>query len=556
MGLKDIFKDGTKEFKRRFALRKENKNLKQKQKVYSQQLTILGKKAWESKLDIDSFGNLEGLISGTQKQQDELKAQLDKLEKQKQETEDIKKEKNETFEARKKEVEEKKKEVDSRLDEERDTLKDAKKESENAIDRLERIAKDEERLNKKAADPQTPGEEKNEIKQTLDSFVGEREELNRKSAEAAEIIKITTEKIKPIEEESSKLQEEIDRIRAEQKEVIGELDKSLSDIGMQINENNKKLTEVTKEQEENFEQLGEKLSGAGISDEAVGSELSEVKTTEKEMAEIKVGIEKLEQEGTPASRSALWKMVGVLAGFLGAIIVVIIVLMLLFGSGDKKADSIAVPGVTQTTESLPATTTAALEKYKQMTEAGRQKTDSKTSQAPKDMKEAMEQMQTATGEIKKRSEQLQGKEIVVADKAALATVLPTVDGWKMEEPVYDKGTFGQLETANLRATYTSTGADSLRVDVDITDTATASALLSGTKMFISMNIAHDNENKYRKISDYNGVRLIENYDKRSKRMEFTFIVKDRYLVAMRSKGEKSLAILKDFITKLDFSKLE
>ena len=34
MGLKEIFKDGAKEFKRRLALRKENKNLKQKQKVY------------------------------------------------------------------------------------------------------------------------------------------------------------------------------------------------------------------------------------------------------------------------------------------------------------------------------------------------------------------------------------------------------------------------------------------------------------------------------------------------------------------------------------------
>jgi len=556
MGMKKIFEEGKKEFKRRSAFRKENKNLKQKQKVYSQQLTELGKKAWESKLDMKSYGNLDNLLSGTQKQQDELKTQLAELEKQKQETEDKRKEKNESYESRQKEVAEKKKEVDSRLNEEEKTLKQAQKESEQAKDRLDRIAKEEEQLHKKATAAETPGEEKKQIEEKLAGFAKEKEELDKKVQETDDTIENTTERIKPIEEESSKLQDQIDQIRAEQREVVGELDKSLSEIKNQINDGNKKLTEVTKEQEENFGQLGEKLAGAEITDESVRAEFSDVKTTEKEMAEIKVEIEKLEQEGTPESRSALWKMVGLIGAFLAVVVIVIVVLVLLFGSGDKAKDQTIIPGLTPTTKSIPQDVPSALGKYKKMAELLGKKSEGKSKQPPMTMEEAREKMNTATEEIKKRSQQIQGKEIVVSDKAALIAALPTVSGWQMKEPSYDKGSFGQLETAHLSTVYTSTGPDPQQIDVDITDTATASAILQVTKMFFSMNINREDENGYQKISTYNNIQVIEKYRKQRQRMEITFIVKDRYLVVLRSKGENIQALLKAFMTKFDLSKLQ
>ncbi|UCH93405.1 MAG: hypothetical protein JSV88_24445, partial [Candidatus Aminicenantes bacterium] len=311
MDLKEIFQEGMKELKRRSALFREKRYLRQKEKLYAQQLTALGKKAWESQIDLTAYGNIEGLLSTTQTQQEELKNQLEKLEKQKQNTEEKRKQENDSFESRRKQVEEKKKEVDFRLDKEKKVLKDAQRESGNATNRLHHIAKEEEQLKRKAADEDTSNIEKTEIQRKLDAFVLEKEELYKKIKEAEETTKAANEKITPIEEESDKLEKEIDDIRAQQKEVIGELDQSLSETRGKINECNNKLRELNKEQDGYFEQLGEKLAGAGAADEAICTELSNVRAVEKEMATIKGKIEKLDQAETPDSRSAFWRMIAI-----------------------------------------------------------------------------------------------------------------------------------------------------------------------------------------------------------------------------------------------------
>ena len=104
MGIKEIFQQGSQEFKRRSAVRKEKRGLQEKQKIYSQQLTLLGKKAWESSIDITPYANLKELIATTGKQLEELKTQLEESEKQKQATEETKKQKNEAFDSQLKEV--------------------------------------------------------------------------------------------------------------------------------------------------------------------------------------------------------------------------------------------------------------------------------------------------------------------------------------------------------------------------------------------------------------------------------------------------------------------
>lgn len=558
MGIKEIFQQGIKELKRRSALYKKKRLLRQKEKLYSQQLTSLGKKAWESNIDMTAYGNLKDIISTTQEQHEELKTQLEELEKQKQETEEKRKQENDSFESRKKEVEEKKKEVDFRLDKEKKILKDAQKESGNANNRLNHIAKEKEQLKQKAADEDTSNIEKTEIQKKLDAFVLEKEELDKKIREAEDTIKNTNEKITPIEEESEKLQKEIDDIRAEQKEVIEELDQSLSETRGKINECNNKLKELNKEQDGYFEQLGEKLAIAGVGDEAVSAEFTDVRATEKDMAAIKGKIDKLDQGETPDSRRAFWTMIGLIFASMIVIILVIILLSTLFGPGDEAKDTgiktTTPPAVSEVKKSLPPQVAETIEKYKQRIAETSKKGKDETGDTPMTMEEAMEKMKTVTGEMKKQSEQIQGKEIVVSDKATLMAALPTISGWTREEPEYRKGSFAQLETSHIRTTYTGPG--SKKIEIRITDTASASVALQTLRIILQMNLARDDDRGFQKISTVNNIPVIERYDKQSREVSLGFIVKDRYLVELESRGKDSVSLLKNLIPQLYLSKLQ
>jgi DNA repair exonuclease SbcCD ATPase subunit len=558
MNIKEIFQQGMNEFKRRSALRKTKRLLWQKEKLYSQQLTSLGKKAWESRIDITTYGTLKDIISTTQEQHEGLRTQLEQLEKQRQETEDKRKQENDTFESRRKEVEEKKKEVDSRLDKEKKVLKGAQKESDNAKNRLNHIPKEEEQLKQKAADADTSNIERAEIQKKLDAFVLEKEVLDKKIKDAEETIKNTNEKITPIEEESKKLQNQINDIRAEQKEVIGKLDQSLAETREKINDCNKKLGVLNKEQDAYFEQLGERLAAAGVGDEAVSAEFAEVRTTEKDMADIKVNIDQLDQEETPTSRRSFWTMISLVIASVVVIILVIILLSTLFGPGDKTNDTgintTTPPAVSEAQKSLPSPVAETIEKYKQRIAETTKKEKDETGDKPMTMEEAMEKMKTVTGEIKKQSEQIQGKEIVAADKAALTAALPDVSGWTREEPQYQKGSFAQLETSTIRTTYTA--PDSQKIKISITDTASASVALQTWRIIFQMNLAREDERGYQKITTVNNIPVIEKYDKQSDEVSLGFIVKDRYMVELESRGKDSVSLLKNLLPQLDLSKLE
>jgi myosin heavy subunit len=526
MNIKEIFQDGIKEVKRRWALYKKKRLLRQKEKLYSRQLTSLGKKAWESQIDLTAYGNLKDILSTTQKQHEELKTQLEELEKQKQQTEDKRKQENDSFESRKKEVEDKKKEVDFRLDKEKKVIKDAQRESDNAKNRLNHIAKEKEQLKQKAADEDTSNIEKTGIQKKLDAFVLEKEELDKKINEAENTIKNTNEKITPIEQESEKLQTEINDIRAEQKEVIEKLDQSLAETREKINECNNNLRVLNKEQDGYFGQLGEKLAMAGVADEAVSAELTDVRATEKDMAETKEKINKLDQAETSASRRAFYTMIGLIAASVIVIILVIVLLSTLFGPGDKANTELKTttpPPVSEVKNSLPPQVAETIEKYKQRI--------AETSKKEK-----------------------QGKEIVASDKATLMAALPTISGWTREEPVYHKGSFAQLETSHLRTTYT--GPDSKKIEVRITDTASASVALQTWRIIFQMNLARDDDRGYQKISTVNNIPVIEKYDKQSREVSLGFIVKDRYMVELESQGKDSMSLLKNLVPQLHLSKLE
>jgi|GEM_PF-1315605 len=565
MGIKQIFQQGMNEFKRQSALRKEKKNLSQKQTLLSQQFTEVGKKAWEAKLEISRYGNSEELIKTTQNQIDELNTRLTSLESQKQELETTRNEKNDVFNSQRTEVEDKKKEVDTLLDNEKKQFKDAQKEMANADSRIKQINKEEEQLNTKAAAAETPREEKNEIPKKLETLKTEKEQLQEKWNTASTTAKATEEKIKPLEEESAKYQEEIDGIKEEQKQVIGELDDSLAKVNKETADNTHDLTEVKKDQTKNFEHLGEKIANAGVSDQAVAPELEAVNTTKKEIGDIEVSVQSLDQQGTAASRSAFWKMIGVIAAGVAIVVIIIILLSMLFG-GKKSPEEELVSVLTRGGKTVTPAQTEVIKQIgkKMMEQKMKEETEKdnddsgdsgeKGEQTPQTPEEAMKKMSEMTGMLKEQSEQMAGKKIVAADKATLMAVLPEIDGWKQENTSFNKRSFGQLEYADLVTTYK--GPEGREIRVHISDTAAASAMLRMYRLFFSMNMTKENDDGYEKISTYGSTQVIEKFRKNPPNASFVFIVKDRYLVELKADGENPVDRLKEFLPRLDLSKLE
>jgi hypothetical protein len=520
MGIKEIFQQGWKELRRKSALLQAKRELRQKEKVYEEQLTALGQKAWESKLDIDAYDNIKELLTSAQKQQDDLKAQLEDLENRGKETEEKKKQESGAFDSRLNEVEEKKKGVDDRLEDEKKVLKGAQKERDHANKRLAEIAAEKNRLNKKAVDAETPGEEKKQIPGKLEALDKEKAELDEKVKAKTGEINGHLEAIKPIQEEFDRFQKQIDDIRAEQKQVIGELDKAISEIKKEMDGSRDKLKEVDEEQEKNFKLLGEKLAAAGVTDEAAASEMAAVQAAEKEMAGISAEIETLERQGSATARSAFWQMIGIAAAGIVVLIIIIVGLGMLFKSCDKG----------RTADTRDDTAAAAVSKT------------------------APQTMEDVTAVIKEGSETIRGKDIGAADKDTLTAALPNIRGWEMKSPAYGKQAFGQMETSQLTTTYT--GPDAEEIEVALVDTAAASAVLQALKIIFSLNRTVENEDGYEKITTYKGMKVFEKYDKQNKRARFSFIVNNRYIVHLDSRGEDSVELLKDFIMKFDLSKLQ
>ncbi|MEI6613620.1 MAG: hypothetical protein WCL37_01865 [Chrysiogenales bacterium] len=521
MGLKSIFREGMKEQRRKKSLRKEKNDLQKKQEIYGRQLTALGQKAWEAKINVAAYADLQSLLTAAQKQLDDLRVQAEKLQQQKQAAEAERKQESERFVAGQKEIEAKKKIVDGNLQEQKDALSAIQREAAQATGRLQAIAAERTQLETKMAATTTPDNEKAAGQNKLAGLAKEEGELKIKIREKEETGKVTSAKITPLQEESSRLQKQIDNIKAEQKQVLGDRDKKISALDLEINGSNSKLKETEKTQGANYRQLGEKMAADGTCDEKINPELAAVKTTQNEMENIGRGIGDLEGQKDAAAVSAYKKMTAIIIAGVVLIAAIIILLFMLLSAKDKG---------TPLSRLLDQTGTDAT-----------------------GLQEFAQQMEKGIGGLTAESEKIQGKKIIAVAESTLKAVLPSMAGWQMENPSYSRGAVGELETAYLQGDYT--GPESQKIHVNITDAGGASALLAPVKMLFAMKITVDNEETYQKVSVYNDIPVAERYDKGSQEASFGIIAKDRYLIELKTKAENGLELLKEFMDKLDLSQL-
>jgi len=158
-----------------------------------------------------------------------------------------------------------------------------------------------------------------------------------------------------------------------------------------------------------------------------------------------------------------------------------------------------------------------------------------------------------TDQVKSQSEKQQGGKIEAAEAGTLKSVMQPIPGWEMEEPEYSKNSFGSVTVATLEGQYTKEGKT---VDVDISDAATASAILTPLKMAISLNMSREDSDGFQRIFEYKGHKGIEEYQKSKNNSKVTLIYKDRYVVSLETTSDLTVKELKEMLSILKLSELD
>lgn len=173
---------------------------------------------------------------------------------------------------------------------------------------------------------------------------------------------------------------------------------------------------------------------------------------------------------------------------------------------------------------------------------------------PFSLQDSIETIKKAASERNEIKEANQVKRIKVAEKEILLKAMPKLANWKPTPSQYHKGAYGIYETANLSAVYKQ--AQKGEVLVEIVDYGSAKAALQPLKMIFSMNNSADDYRRYARVTEYNGLKVFEEFNKKTRQIEFSFIVNERYIVRLKSQGKKGTEFLQQFTRAFDFSKLD
>jgi hypothetical protein len=522
MGMKMIFHEGMKERRRRKSLRSGKNQLKDKQGLYGGLLTALGRKAWESHVAIEAFGELKAALGETKTLLDKLQAQAAELGRQKQQAESEKKRELDRLAAGQKELAESKRGVDSRLGEQKVALLALQEGAGQAKARLGVIGKEREQLQGKTADAAASEAEKDESASKIAALALEAKELEAKAKEKEDAGKDLGAAIAALQEEAGRLQKRIDEIRGEQKQAGSEADKKIAALATEVTTLDGKLKEAEKTQAGNFNRLGEGLAASQSKDPGIAREIAAVQGARAEMDGIQSLLSGLERRKDEGQVSAYKKMMAILVGgvVLAAAIVVLLVILLAPKKRETPLGGLGGP----------------------------------IAAGGKGLEALAQQMQEGFGTVNPEAENIQGQKVVAASEGTLRAVLPAVGGWQLQNPYYSQGKIQQLETANLQAAYTAD--DGRDVQVQITDAGSAAALLAPLKLVFSLHISVDNKDVTQRISTYNGIPMAERFNKHDQEATFGIIYKDRYLIELKTKAAKGLELLREFAVKLDLSKLQ
>lgn len=144
-----------------------------------------------------------------------------------------------------------------------------------------------------------------------------------------------------------------------------------------------------------------------------------------------------------------------------------------------------------------------------------------------------------------------GKPVPPVSFRDLETVLPEVSGWEREKPTGERMTspvpFSQSEVA-----YRNGDA---QVEVKIVDSAFSSLLVAPWAMFLTAGYERETSDGYEKSVSIGGHPGFEKWNSVSKNGELNLVVAKRFLVTVEGNNINDMAVLRDFVGKIDTGKL-
>jgi hypothetical protein len=141
-----------------------------------------------------------------------------------------------------------------------------------------------------------------------------------------------------------------------------------------------------------------------------------------------------------------------------------------------------------------------------------------------------------------------GKPVEPVAFQTLQTYLPTVSGWKMDEPEGQRLTmpvpFSQVET-----NYQNGEA---RIEATIVDTGFAQLLIEPWQMMLATGYSRKTGSGYEKATTIHGNPAIEKWDSNSKNGEIDVLVGKRFMVTLQGHDLGGIRQLQDFASNFDF----
>ncbi len=185
-------------------------------------------------------------------------------------------------------------------------------------------------------------------------------------------------------------------------------------------------------------------------------------------------------------------------------------------------------------------------------------------QAEEAVKQATQQMQQVAKGLQKMGEQMaktaeeakEGKVEKPIDFKVLKEVLPKVDGWQQSNLNGEQATFGAISYARAEADYTN---GKINIHVEVADATNVKPMIMGILAAVNMNYQKETETGYEKSFKQGDMVGIEKFDKSSKSGELSVVYKGRYFITITADNltdPKDMEILKGFLSKIDFSKLQ
>lgn len=534
MDFKTIFSEGKKEWRRRRSISQDNSILKSKETLLSNRMTDLGRRAWSEAVDMDAFPELKEKLGKSQSEIDELKKKSDECQNQLKQKEEEKKRENERCSTERQGVEEKKKEADLRLGKEKDRLKELQKELSQSENRNAEISREREKIQNKIADAATSSEQRAEHEKHLLELSSEETDLLARRRSQNEEIAVQNNRITPIQEEVNTLQQQINDITSKQKESISEIEKGINGIKKEEEVHQQKIRENENVMTDLFRRLGEGLSSLETIPSCLNMELAAVRETEAEISVLKGNIADLDsQRSDEGSRAYRMMLTLVIGGALLLIAVVVLLLMLLSPKKDATLQNLVTKNPMKALNQVIAKAAA---------------------EEASDPAKGMEALQQGITGIRRESEKKIGEGTPVASQEQLSRVLAELPGWTMTPADYSSSSYSDIETAMLRSTYQRD--DNQTIQLEITDTHSASALLIPVQAGLSLNMTVDNEEVYQKSGRYNGFPMMEHIDKQEGSSRLLLVINDRYIVKLETEVEAGLDLLKKLAGRLNLKYLQ